>query len=232
MISRDACTATMRKVHSTNDQSSPWRTTVLFATHARNPSVAASNTILVARLTMKAGTGPGGFDGDIEMHPALVDTLGMDSVLDVLTTLLEGLFGVVYHPVRAPVIFENLVIDESHNLDGGLDVVGPAVRVAVEHFNFLVQRRPLRYDADVSQRLQDHFRRRIDDYFPRCLYSHSSQASNADRLTGRVRANSLLPAYFADGCGQRRRRPDRSGWRAGKTRGRCGLFDAVGGDHR
>ncbi|COX02035.1 Uncharacterised protein [Mycobacterium tuberculosis] len=58
----------------------------------------------------------------------------------MLSMLLEGLIGIPAHPVRAPVIFEDLFVDEPQNLDGCPHMVRPAIRVVVDHFHLFVQR--------------------------------------------------------------------------------------------
>ena len=115
---------------------------MLLTTQSRNPSVAASNTILLARLTMKAGIGPDGSTVISKRTRLLIDTLGLDDVLDMLTMLLECLFGIADHPVGAPVIFQDLLVDDPQNLDDGLYVMGPTVRVPVKDFDPFMHGRP------------------------------------------------------------------------------------------
>src|ERR1700738_2594198 len=63
------------------------------------------------------------FNGDVEPHPRFVDTLGFDRVFDVLTMLLECLFGIPDHPIRTPVVLQDFGVDESQDLYCGLPMV-------------------------------------------------------------------------------------------------------------
>ena len=58
----------------------------------------------------------------------------------MLAMLLGGPFGVVDNPVGAPVIFQDLFVDETQNLDSGLHMVGSTVRVTIDHLDVFVQR--------------------------------------------------------------------------------------------
>src|SRR6185437_13870414 len=83
-----------------------------------------------------------GLDGDVEPHPGSVDADRLEVVFDVLPALLESVTRVPDHPVRAPVVFQDLVVDEPENLDGGFHMMRATVGVPVQYLNPLVHRRP------------------------------------------------------------------------------------------
>lgn len=142
-ISDDACTATADYSASPESLKSLAR-----ITNSCNPFIAASRKslhrgvedVLARPPDDERGHGAAGFDGDVEADPGLADALGFEVVLDVLTVLLRGAFGVVDHPVGTPVIFQDLLVDQPQDFDGGLDVVRPAVGIAVDHLDVFVQR--------------------------------------------------------------------------------------------
>ena len=116
---------------------------------------------------------PRGFDSDIETYSCLVDTLGFEVVLDMLTMLLGGPLGVIDNPVGAPVIFQDLVVDEPQNPDGGLDMVRPdrrdngrSLRSACAAATTMKGRRHL-----LSAPMITSGGASIDN-FPRCFYGH------------------------------------------------------------
>ncbi|EUA30269.1 hypothetical protein I553_4526 [Mycobacterium xenopi 4042] len=84
-------------------------------------------------------------------------------------------------------VFENLVVHQPEDLDGGPHMVRTAVIVAVEYFNPFVHRRPRRQRADIGERLHNHVRRRVDNDFPGCSCGHCHQASNTLGLRRRIR---------------------------------------------
>src|ERR1700734_153978 len=108
-------------------------------------------------------------EGDLETHPRPVLGFALQRVLDMLGVLPQSLVGVPHHPVRAPVVFEHLGVDDAGDLDGDLHMMGASVGIAVDDLGTLVHRGPGRRRADVGQRLQDRFWRRIDDNLSRCL---------------------------------------------------------------
>lgn len=134
-ISDDACTATADYSASPESLKSLAR-----ITNSCNPFIAASRTFSLARLTMNAGMGRPGSTVTSKRTRVWPTPSGFEVVLDVLTVLLRGAFGVVDHPVGTPVIFQDLLVDQPQDLDGGLDVVRPAVGIAVDHLDVFVQR--------------------------------------------------------------------------------------------
>jgi hypothetical protein len=90
----------------------------------------------------------------------------------MLGMLLQGPVGIPHQPVRAPVVFEHFSVDDAGHPDGDLHMVWATVGIAVDDLGTLVHRGPGRRRADVGQRLQDRFWRRIDDNLTRCLYGH------------------------------------------------------------
>src|ERR1700757_3379083 len=139
-ISDEACTATATKLAIANYFASPVSRSP--TTTSLSPFTAASRTFSVARLTTKPGMGPRRFDGDVETHSRLVDTLRLKVVLDMLAMLLGCPFGVPHDPVGAPVIFQNLFVDQPQNPDGCPHMVRPTVGITVEHFHLFMHRRP------------------------------------------------------------------------------------------
>src|ERR1700759_4031958 len=127
-------------------------------------------------------------EGDLETHPRPVLGFALQRVLDMLRVLLRSLVGIPHQPVRAPVVFEHLSVDDAGHPDGDLHMVWAAVGVAVDDLGPFVHRGPGRRRADICQRLQNRLRRRVVDNLSRCLYGHYYQTSNA--------------AVFADGVGQ------------------------------
>ena len=109
-------------------------------TWSRSPLVAASSTISLARLTTKAGTGPDGSTVMSKRTRVLSTPTALQVVFHVLPALLEGVVGIPHHPIGTPVIFQDLVVDEPEDLDGGLHVVGPTIGVPVENLDPLVHR--------------------------------------------------------------------------------------------
>jgi hypothetical protein len=60
----------------------------------------------------------GRFDGDVEAHPGLVDADRLKVVLDVLSALLECVGGIPNHPGGAPVVLQQMIVDEPEDFDG------------------------------------------------------------------------------------------------------------------
>jgi hypothetical protein len=82
--------------------------------------------------------------------------------------------------------FEQFMIGWPDYFDGDFDMVRAPVGIGVDDFRLFVYRRPQRHRADISQRLQNHLRRRVDDNLSRCLYGHYVKASNAAAFADEV----------------------------------------------
>src|SRR5271168_4207824 len=86
-----------------------------------------------------------GLEGDLETHPRPVLGFALQRVLNVLRVLLQSPVGVPYHPVRPPVVFEHLGVDDPGDPDGDLHMMGASVGIAIDDFGPFVYRRPGRH---------------------------------------------------------------------------------------
>src|SRR6516165_6683169 len=147
-ISDEACTATATKLATAipcgPNETQSLRLAGIRAVHDQlgQPLHRGVENILGCPLDDETRNGPRRFDGDVETHTRLVDTLGFEVVLDMLAMLLGCPLGIPDHPVGTPVIFQDLFVDEPQNPDGGPHMVGPTVGIAVDHFHLFVRRRP------------------------------------------------------------------------------------------